>query len=69
MFTYVIHDLNICLHDKLHMYDICRTYIDICPIPIGTQVYPSLVTGNLAITCHELFGCHLSLAPIDIAKD
>ena len=38
--TYVLHDVNICLHDKLHMCDMCRTYVDICPIPIGSQVYP-----------------------------
>ena len=50
---YAIHDVNICLHDKLHMYDICklhmydilcRTYVDICPIPTGTQVYPFHIT-------------------------
>ena len=33
-----------CLHDKLHMDDICHTYVNICPIPIGTQVYPTTIT-------------------------
>ena len=28
--TYVIHDVNICLHDKLRMCDMCRTYVRTC---------------------------------------
>ena len=33
-------DLNIWLLDKLRMYHIYSTDVDICPISIGTQVYP-----------------------------
>ena len=45
--TYVICHVNIFLHDILHKFNICSTYmyVEIYPIPVGTQIYPAILTA------------------------